>query len=111
MARRVTRRPQNDYAAVAEHVLVRAQLLDLPLFIDPALEARDIGALHRRRRGDLVPVALADEQGRVRERSELAGMVAVKVADADVLDLLGRDLELLQAIHDADLRRVGTRAG
>jgi hypothetical protein len=30
--------------------------------------------------------------------AELAGMVTVKVADADVLDLLGRDLEHLQAI-------------
>jgi hypothetical protein len=37
-------------------------------------------------------------------------MVAVKVADADVLDLVGCDLELLQAIHDADFRRVGIRA-
>src|SRR5215470_8442135 len=38
MARRVTRRPQHDHAAVAEHVLVRGQGLDLPLLIDPALE-------------------------------------------------------------------------
>src|SRR5258708_37957515 len=38
-------------------------------------------------------------------------MVAVKVAAADVLDLLGRNPELLQAIDDPDCRRVGTRAG
>src|SRR4030095_14906178 len=62
-------------------------------------------------RVNLVPVALADEQRRARERRELAGMVAVKVADADELDLVGRDVELLQAIHDADFRRVGIRAG
>src|SRR6185295_1862379 len=111
MARRVTRHPEHDHGAVAEHVLVHGQRLDLPLFIDPALEARDVGALHRRRRGDPVPVALADEQHRVRERRELAGMVAVKVADADVLDLLGRNAELFQAIYDADFRRVGIRAG
>src|SRR5262249_57776714 len=96
MPRRVPRRPENDHAAVAEYVLVRGQRLDLPLFIDPALEARDIGALHRRRRGDLVPVTLSDEQRRVRERRELAGMVGVKVTDADELHLIGRDVELLQ---------------
>ena len=111
MARRVTRHPEHGHAAVAEHVLVPGQRLDLPLLVDPALEARDVGALHRRRRGDAVPVALADEQRRVRERRELAGVVAVEVADADELDLVGRDVELLQAIHDADLRRVGAPAG
>src|SRR5215813_15465697 len=111
MPRRVTRRPENDHAAVAEYVLVRGQRLDLPLFIDPALEARDIGALHRRRRGDLVPVALADEQRRGRERRELAGMVGVKVADADELHLIGGNTELFQAIYNADFRRVGIRAG
>src|SRR5580765_4260106 len=110
VARRVTRHPEHDHAAVAEHVLVPGQRLDRSVFADPALEARDIRALHRRRRDDPVPVALADEQRRVRERGELTGMVAVKVADADVLDLLGRNLDLLQAIDDADGRRVGTRA-
>src|SRR5262245_38267341 len=49
MPGRVPRRPENDHSAVAEYVLVRGQRLDLPLFIDPALEARDIRALHRRR--------------------------------------------------------------
>src|SRR5206468_10148024 len=73
MARRVTQRPENDHAAVAEHVLVPGQRLDFPFFIDPALETRGIGALHRRRRRDLLPVALADEQRRVRERRELPG--------------------------------------
>src|SRR5262245_21093645 len=42
MARRVTRHPENDHAAVAEHVLVSGQRLDLPAFADPALEAGDI---------------------------------------------------------------------
>jgi hypothetical protein len=54
-------------------------------------------------------VALAVEQRRVRERRELAGMVAVKMADADVLDLLGRNLKLLQAI--GDWRRRGAAWG
>src|SRR5207302_3991393 len=60
MARRVTRRPENDHAAVAEHVLVHGQRLDLSLLVEPGLEARDIGGLHWRRRGVLVPGALAD---------------------------------------------------
>src|ERR1700730_3501268 len=111
MARRVTRHPQNDHAAVAEHVLVPGQRLDLPAFADPALEARGIGAWHRRRGDDPVPVAFSDEQRGVGERLELAGMVAVKVADADVLDLLGCDRQLLQAINDTDLRGAGVRAG
>src|SRR5262249_36069840 len=62
MARRVPRHPENDHAAVAKHVLVRGERLHLPLFIDPAFEARDIRALHRRRRNDALPVSLADQQ-------------------------------------------------
>ena len=44
--------------------------------------------------------------------ADLAGVVGVIVADADVFDLLGLDVELRQLIDDAHLRRdVGRRHG
>ncbi len=66
------RRAKNDYAAVAEHILVCIQRLDLAAGPHPFLEAGDIGAAHRRIGIDAVPITLADEQRGVGERRKLA---------------------------------------
>jgi hypothetical protein len=105
--RRMAGRTQDHDGAVAEHVLVQRQRLDLAARADPLLEAIDVRPRHLR--VDAVPISLADEQRRVGERTELPGVVGVEVADADVLDLLRGDLELRELFRQADLRRV--RAG
>src|SRR5437773_1873669 len=101
----------HPHRAVAPNVLVERQGLDLAgIRAHPVLEARLVRALHRRDCRDAVPVALADEKRRIRERRELAGMVAVEVADADVFHLLRLHLHLGEALDDADLRCVRVRA-
>ena len=49
MARRVPGRAQHDHAAVAEHILVERERLDLALALDPALERLEVHALGRLR--------------------------------------------------------------
>src|SRR6266516_8182485 len=109
---RVAGRADHPHRAVAPNVLVERQRLDLAgIRARPVLEARLVRALHRRDCRDAIPVALADEQRRIRERRELAGVVGVEVADADVFHLLRLHLHLGEALDDADLRRVRVRAG
>src|SRR6185369_8402917 len=94
-----------------EDVLVARLRLDLAAAADPRREGGDVGAGHRLGRRDRRPLALADQERRVRQRAELTGVVWVKVADADVLHLLGQDLELRELLDERDLRRarVGSR--
>ena len=99
--RRVARGAQHHDRAVAEHVLVRALWLDLALLGDPLLEALRVRTAHRRAGVDAVPIALADKQRRVPERPELAGVVGVEMADADVFHVIGIDVDLLQQIGAA----------
>ena len=98
MARRVPRRAQHDHRAVTEHVLVDGQRLDLALAFDPALERLDVHAFSRLGAGDRVPFLAADQQGCFRKRRNLAGVIGVIVADADIFDLLGFDVDLRQVI-------------
>src|SRR4029079_615581 len=44
-------------------------------------------------------------RGRLRERRDLAGMIGVKMADADILDLIGLDVDPGESIDQAHLRR------
>src|SRR5262245_13811393 len=82
MAGRVPRRIQHDHAAVAEHVLVERHRLDLALALDPVRERNRIG--HGRGfAGQHVPVALTDQQRRLRKRGDLADVIGVIVADAE----------------------------
>ena len=53
-----------------------------------------------------IPVALADEQRRLRKLPRLSGVVAVIVADGDVLDLRRSDLELREEIREVVLGAV-----
>jgi hypothetical protein len=55
--------------------------------------------------GQCIPVALADQECRFRKRIHLPNVVAVIVADADKLDVLGLELQLAQKVHEADFRR------
>ena len=68
-----------------------------------------LGAGHGLWRGDPSPLALADQQRGVGERAELAGVVGVKMADADLLDLLGLDLQLPELLDERDPRRARIR--
>src|SRR6476469_10495247 len=105
MARRVSWGIQYDHAAVAEHILVVWLRLDLVVAFNPALERREIDAGGRLRRGDCVPVAESDPQRRPRERCDLAGMIGVIMADANIADLFGLDADLVQLVDDTHLRR------
>ena len=103
-------RAQDDDRAVAEHVLVERQRLDGAAAADPVGKGAGVHALRGLRRRDGVPIALADEQRGFRERRELARVVGVVVADADILHLVGRDLELRELVGKAHLRCVRVRA-
>ncbi len=109
MARRVARHVEHHDGAVAEHVFVLRDLLGFACAVEPVLERRRIGRARRRRALEHVPVALPDQQRRLRERSGLAGVIAVIVADADILDLLGLDLQLRELLDQRDLDRRARR--
>jgi tripartite-type tricarboxylate transporter receptor subunit TctC len=111
VTRRMARRAQHHHRAVAEHVLVGGLRLDLAGAAEPVLEARDVRARHGLGRGERLPFLLADEQRRVRHRVQLAGVVGVEMADADILHLLGLDLELRELLAERDLRRIRIGAG
>jgi hypothetical protein len=49
---------------------------DLAAAADPVRERREVYALGWLRTGDGIPVALADQQRRLRKRTDLAGVVA-----------------------------------
>src|SRR4029079_19117038 len=76
----------------------------------PAFERCVIDARRRRRRGDGRPFGLADQQRGLGKRGDLAGVVAMEVADADELDLLWLDVELRELVDDARLRAGVRRA-
>ena len=80
---------------------------DFPLGVRPGREDRGVHGRRRLGIGDDIPIALADEQRRLRKLACLAGVVAVIMADADVLHLCGRDLELREKIGEARLGRRG----
>src|SRR3954463_12657950 len=98
MTWRMAWRAQDHYRAVAEHVLVGGLRLDLAAAAHPMLERSDVGAGHGLRRRERLPFALADQQGRARQRGQLAGVVGVEMADPDVPHLLRLDLELRQLV-------------
>src|SRR4029434_3852940 len=82
--------------------------LDLALTLGPILKRREVHAEDRFRAADRIPVALADQERRLWKRTDLAGVSGVIMADADVLDLLGFDVDLRQEVDQADLwRHVG----
>src|SRR5215467_2732771 len=105
MPGRVPRRVQHKHAAITEHVLVERHRLDLALALDPARERLRVHAGAWLSAGQRIPVALADQERRLRKRSDLADMVTMIMTDADILDLLGRELQLCQEVHEARLRR------
>jgi len=105
MAGRVPRRAQHDHRAVTEYVLVGGHRLDLAVAFDPIRERREVHACGRLRAGYRIPVALADQERRLRERTDLAGVIGVIMADADKCNLLGLELDLRQLIDHANLRR------
>jgi len=70
---RVARSAQHHDGAVLEHILVRTLWLDLALLGDPLGEALHVRTAHRRTCVDAVPIALADKQGRIPKRVQLAG--------------------------------------
>src|SRR3546814_10122138 len=80
MAFGMTRHLKYLHPPIAEHVLVAFERLDLASPGQPVAEAR-LGGLPDL---DHFPVALAGEQGRVREIRDLAGMVVMIMADADI---------------------------
>src|SRR5262249_35992280 len=82
MARRVPRGVQDQHGAIAEHVLVSHQRLVFPASAHPVRERRRIHARRRLGIAHRVPVALADQEHRLRERGDLPGVIAVIVADA-----------------------------
>ena len=69
-------------------VVVRERL-DLVLAFGPAVEWFVVHALGRIGTRDLIPVALADQQQRLGKRRDLAGVIGMIVADADIFDLIG----------------------
>src|SRR6516162_9055243 len=89
MARRVPGRVEHDHAAIAEHVLVVHERLDLVLTLGPTLEWFVVHALGRVGARDPIPVALADQQQRLGKRRDLAGVIGMIVADADIFNLIG----------------------
>src|SRR3546814_17848890 len=80
MAFGMTRHLKYLHPPIAEHVLVAFERLDLASPGQPVAEAR-LGGLPDL---DHFPVALAGEPGRVREIRDLAGMVVMIMADADI---------------------------
>jgi hypothetical protein len=62
----------------------------------------DLGRLRSR---DRIPIALADQDRRIRKQGHLAGVIGVIVADPDIFDLLGLHADLCQLIDHAFLRR------
>src|SRR5437764_9905376 len=90
----VSRRVEHDHASVAEDVHVAGHGFVLPAAAHPMREwsarcGRSLRIAHD------VPVALADEQGRTREKVCLSGVVRVIMADPDELHLLGLRTDLL----------------
>ena len=110
VAGRVARRREHDHAAVAEHILVTRQGFDLAAAADPARERRRVDARGGWCGGQHVPVPLADQQRRGGKCAGLSGVVAVVVADADVFDLLGLDVEFGKLLRQRCLGCCGARA-
>ncbi len=98
-------RIQHDHAAVAEHILVVGERLDLAFALDPAGKRRCVDALRRCRGRDRLPVAFADQQQSLRKRGDLPGVVGMEMADADIFDLIGVKFELRKLIDQTDLGR------
>ena len=105
MAGRMPRRVEHDYAAVAEYVLVVHEQLDLVLALGPTLERLVVYALGRIGARDLIPVALANQQQRLRKRRDLARVIGMIVTDSHISNLIGLEVELRELINDAHLRR------
>src|ERR1700733_6925750 len=104
MTWRMPGRAQHHHRAVAEYILVEDLRLDLALTLDPAFERLEVHAFGWLGRRDRVPFPGADQEGRLRKRSDLAGVIGVIVADADIFDLVGFDIDLCQEIDQTDLR-------
>ena len=101
MTGRVPGSVQHDDAAVAEHVLVPDDGLDLPAAADPMREIRRIDAGIRLGFIQGVPVAFADQQCRLRKGRHLADVIAVIMADPDEGDLLRLQVQLRELFHQA----------
>jgi hypothetical protein len=99
MTRRVAGRVEHDHAAVAEHVLVCNDRLDLVLALGPTLKWLVVHALGWIGARDAIPVALADQQQRLGKRCGLAGVIGMIVTDADIFDLIWLHLQTGAANH------------
>ena len=104
MARRVTWRIQHHDGAVAEYVLVPREWLHFAPTADPVREWRGVDGPRRLGVGEDVPVSFTNEQSCLRKGAHLSGVVAVIMTDADVLHVIGRELELREQVHEARLR-------
>src|SRR5215831_15287614 len=112
MARRVPWRTQHGYRTVTEYILVQGLRLDLVLALDPTLERLEVHALGGLRAGDRFPFLSANQQGCFREGVDLASMVGMIVADSDIFDLIGLNVDLGQLIDHAHLWcNIGRRHG
>src|ERR1700744_6496901 len=101
MAGRVPRRAQHDHRAVAEHILVNGLRFNLALTLDPTLERLDVRTFRWLGARDSVPLPGADQDSCLRKRRELAGVIRVIVADADIFDLTRLDADLRKIIDHA----------
>ena len=104
MTGRMAGRVQHQHGAVAKHILVQSQRLDLALAFDPVREWLWVHTRRGLRTGQRIPITLADQERRLRERADLTDVVAMIVADADILDLIGLYVDLPQEVHQAHLR-------
>src|SRR5215470_903194 len=111
-ARGVPRPALDDYAAVAEHVHVALELVHLELVGERLAEVvpeaghvtRDVGARGPRLRpGRVLHLGFLHEEGGLRELADVPAVVEVHVADRDVLDVIGRQADLLELGIDGNV--------
>jgi glutaminyl-peptide cyclotransferase len=110
MAWRMPGRVEHDDGAVVKHVLVPRHRFHLAAALDPGGERRGIGpGVRLGGVGQLFPVALADQERGFRKQVHLTNVVAIVVADADILDVVRLQLQLGEQLGDGFLRRHGSR--
>jgi hypothetical protein len=96
---------------IAEHILVQHYGFDVTAHADSIHKGLGIHciagwSIWQLRVTQDFPIVIADQEHRLRKRVDV---VAVIVADADVLYLLGLDVYLRQQFDEAGLRRHGGR--